>query len=122
MAGCIEGSADASRTEPVPSGSSNAQAMRAVRAGSTSIIYLAVIMLGIGSWLFTPKLISLPMGLVATQQKVVVVRGTLVIVSGTGMFLSRIVIGALRDATGTFVPGFLIFAVGAWFLFLAGII
>lgn len=90
--------------------------------GSTALIYLAVIMLGIGSWSFTPKLLSLPMELVVTQQKVAVVWGTLVTVSGTGMFLSPIVIGALRDATGTFVPGFLIFAVGAWFLFLAGII
>ena len=90
--------------------------------GSASLIYLAVIILGIGSWSFTPKLLSLPMELVVTQQKVAVVWGTMVTVSGTGMFLSPIVIGALRDATGTFVPGFLIFAVGAWFLFVAGII
>jgi len=53
------------------------------------------------------------MELVVTQQKVAVVWGTLVTVSGTGMFLSPIVIRALREATGTFVPGFLIFAVGA---------
>ena len=90
--------------------------------GSTALIYLAVIMLGIGSWSFTPKLLSLPMELVVTQQKVAVVWGTLATVSGIGMFMSPIVIGALRDATGTFVPGFTIFAVGAWFLFLAGII
>ena len=88
--------------------------------GNTALIYLAVIMLGIGSWSFTPKLLSLPMELVVTQQKVAIVWGTLVTVSGTGMFMSPIVIGAIRDATGTFVPGFAVFAVGAWFLFFAG--
>jgi cyanate permease len=62
------------------------------------------------------------MEIVVTQQKVAVVWGTLVTVSGLGMFLSPLIIGAIRDATGTFVPGFIIFAVGAWFLFVAGIL
>jgi cyanate permease len=90
--------------------------------GNIAFIYLAVILLGVGSWSFTPKLLSLPMELVVTQQKVAVVWGTFVTVSGTCMFLSPIVIGALRDVTGSFVPGFAIFGVGAWFLFLAGIL
>jgi len=32
------------------------------------------------------------------------------------------VVGAIRDGTGTFVPGFIIFAVGAWFLMIAGLL
>ena len=38
------------------------------------------------------------------------------------MFISPIVVGAIRDTAGTFVPGFTIFAVGAWFLLIAGIL
>ncbi|MCH7597366.1 MAG: FG-GAP repeat protein [Planctomycetes bacterium] len=32
------------------------------------------------------------------------------------------VVGAMRDASGSFVPGFMIFAVGAWFLIIAGVL
>jgi len=57
-----------------------------------------------------------------TPEKVAVVWGTFVTVSGFGMFVSPIAVGALRDASGSFVPGFMIFAVGAWFLLFAGML
>ena len=86
-------------------------------------IYVSVIFLGIGSWSYAPTLLSLPMGLPGmTPQKVAVVWGTFVTVSGLGMFVSPIVVGAIRDVSGSFVPGFMIFAVGAWFMVIAGVI
>ena len=90
---------------------------------STLGIYASIVLLGIGSWSYAPTLLSLPMGIPGmTPSKVAVVWGTFVTVSGAGMFVSPIVVGAIRDASGSFVPGFIIFAVGAWFLMIAGII
>jgi len=90
---------------------------------STFGIYVSIILLGIGSWSYAPTLLSLPIELPdMTPEKVAVVWGTFVTVSGLGMFVSPIVVGAIRDGTGTFVPGFIIWAVGAWALFIAGFI
>ena len=90
---------------------------------STFGIYVSVVLLGIGSWSYAPTLLSLPMDLPGiTPEKVAVVWGTFVTVSGFGMFVSPIAVGAIRDASGSFVPGFMIFAVGAWFLLLAGML
>lgn len=86
-------------------------------------IYASIVLLGVGSWSYAPTLLSLPMELPdMNPEKVAVVWGTFVTVSGFGMFLSPVVVGAIRDGTGTFVPGFVIFAAGAWFLLIAGLI
>ena len=90
---------------------------------STVGIYASVVILGAGSWSYAPTLLSIPMDLPGiTPEKVAVVWGTFVTASGIGMFLSPIVVGAIRDATGTFVPGFTIFAIGAWSLMIVGIL
>ena len=90
---------------------------------NTAGIYVSIVLLGIGSWSYAPTLLSLPMELPdITPEKVAVVWGTFVTVAGVGMFISPVVVGAMRDAFGTFVPGFTIFAVGAWFLLIAGIL
>ena len=86
-------------------------------------IYVAVIMLGIGSWAFTPTLVTIPMELPGmTPHRLAVVWGALVTFSGIGMAISPIVVGGLKDLTGSFVPGLLIFAVLAWWLLLSGIL
>ena len=88
---------------------------------STFGIYVSIVLLGIGSWSYAPTLLSLPIELPdMTPEKVAVVWGTFVTASGLGMFVSPIMVGAIRDGTGTFVPGFIIWAVGAWALFVAG--
>jgi NNP family nitrate/nitrite transporter-like MFS transporter len=85
-------------------------------------IYISVALLGIGSWSYAPTLLSLPMDLPdMTPERVAVVWGTFVTVSGAGMFVSPLVVGAIWDVSGSFVPGFMIFAVGAWFLVIAGL-
>ena len=86
-------------------------------------IYLAVIVLGIGSWFYVPLLLSLPMELRGmTPEKVAIVWGTFVTVGGIGMFFSPILVGFLRDVSGAFVPGFLLCAVAGWSLLAAGIL
>ncbi|MBC8263957.1 MAG: MFS transporter [Anaerolineales bacterium] len=90
---------------------------------NTAIIYVSVIMLGIGTWIYQPMFLTLPMQLPwMTPKKIAVVWGASLTIAGLGMFISPIVVGASRDILGTFVPGFLIWAVGAWALLVAGIL
>ena len=85
-------------------------------------IYLSVLLLGIGSWLYQPMLMSMPMRLPGyTPEKVAIVWGSFMSFSGFGMFLAPLLVGGLRDISGSFLPGFIICAVAAWSLPLAGV-
>ncbi|MCI0845583.1 MAG: MFS transporter [Chloroflexi bacterium] len=89
---------------------------------STPVIYASVILIGVGSWLYVPTLLSWTMQLAGmVPGNVAIVWGALITVSGIGMFLSPILVGFLRDASGTFTLGFLICSAAAWSLLLAGI-
>ena len=91
--------------------------------GSTPAIYASVILVGIGSWLYVPTLLSWTMQLAGmVPENVAIVWGTLITVSGIGMFLSPILVGLLRDTSGTFTLGFFICSATAWSLLLAGIL
>ena len=84
-------------------------------------IYVSVIVVGIGSWLYVPLLLSLPMELPGmTPEKVAIVWGFMITSGGIGMFLSPLLVGGLRDISGSFLPGFIICAVAAWSIFVAG--
>ena len=88
----------------------------------TSAIYLSVLLLGIGTWIYQPILLTLPMQLPwMTPRKITVVWGASLTIAGFGMFISPIVVGASRDLLGTFIPGFTIWAVLAWALLGTGI-
>lgn len=87
------------------------------------LIYLAVTLLGIGSWLYVPTLLTLPMQLPGmTPERVAVVWGSFMTFSGLAMFVSPIFVGALNDGTGSFMLGFGICAVPAAALLLAGLL
>ncbi|PKB71240.1 MAG: hypothetical protein BZY87_06380 [SAR202 cluster bacterium Io17-Chloro-G6] len=89
----------------------------------TSGIYLAVVILGIGSWLYVPTLLTLPMQMAgATPEKVAIVFGSFLTFSGFAMFVSPILVGGLRDLSGSFIPGLAVCAGASWALFLAGIL
>ncbi len=91
--------------------------------GSTPGIYASVILVGIGSWLYVPTLLSWTMQLAGmVPGNVAIVWGTLIAVSGIGMFISPVLVGFLRDASGTFTLGFLICSAAAWSLLVAGIL
>ena len=89
--------------------------------GDTAITYLAVMVLGLGTWMCIPTIMTLPLDLPGmTPQRAGLWWGWLTTISGTGIFVAPLVVGAMKDFTGEFVPGFLIFSVLAWFLFVAG--
>ena len=49
----------------------------------------------------------------ATPEQVAVVWGSIMTFAGLGMFLWPILVGLLRDLTGSFFPGFLFCAIGS---------
>ncbi len=86
-------------------------------------IYGAVVLVGIGSWFYVPTLLSRSMELVGmVPRDVTIVWGSLITFFGIGMFIAPILVGVLQDATGTFMPGFLICSGAAWTLLLAAIL
>ena len=92
-------------------------------AGTVTVIYLSLGLVGLGSWLYVPTLLSMSMQIVGrVPGRVAVVWGSLITFSGMGMFLSPIAVGFLRDVLGSFYPGFLLCSLGAWALLLAGIL
>ena len=86
-------------------------------------IQLCVMLLGIGTWIYQPILLTLPMQLPwMTPRKITVVWGASLTIAGFGMFIAPIVVGASRDLLGSFVPGFAIWAALAWTLVLTGVL
>ena len=72
-------------------------------------IYAAAGILGFGSWFYVPILLTLPLRLPGiTPQGLAVIYGSLMTFSGFAMFVAPILVGAVLDATGSFLPGFLI--------------
>ena len=90
---------------------------------STPAIYASVILVGIGSWLYVPTLLSWTMQLAGmVPGNVAIVWGTMITASGIGMFISPVAVGFLRDASDTFTLGFFICSAAAWSLLLAGVL
>ena len=86
-------------------------------------IYLSVVALGIGSWLYVPTLLTIPIRLPgATPERVAVIWGSFMTFSGIGMFIAPIMVGAIRDAAGSYLTGFLICAAASWALLISGIL
>ena len=87
----------------------------------TTLTYVAVMVLGLGSWLCIPTIMSLPMEMPGmTPERIAIYWGWLATISGTGTFVAPLAVGAMKDFTGHFEPGFLIFSVLAWFMVAAG--
>jgi cyanate permease len=90
--------------------------------GNPAGIYLALVMVGIGSWMYVPTLLSRTMELTGRDpERVAVVWGLLITFAGLGMFVAPILVGTLRDLTGGYLPGFLISSVAALGLLIAGL-
>ena len=90
--------------------------------GSPAGIYLALVLVGIGSWLYVPTLLSRAMELAGRDpERVAVVWGSLITFSGLGMFIAPIMVGTLRDLTGAYLPGFLISSLAGLTLLIAGV-
>lgn len=80
-------------------------------------IAVAIVLLGVGTWVYQPAFHTVPMQLPwMTSEKVAVVWGASMTIAGVGQFIAPIVVGASRDLFGSFVPGFAIWALLAWSL------
>lgn len=85
-------------------------------------IYIAVVVLGIGSWFYVPALLTIPMRLSgATPERVAAVWGSYMTFSGLGMFIFPILVGWLYDNFNSYYPGFIICAVASWSLLICGV-
>ncbi len=92
-------------------------------SGNIVVIYISLGLVGLGSWLYVPTLLSMSMQIVGrVPGRVAIVWGSLITFSGMGMFISPILVGFLRDSFGSFYPGFILCSLGAWALLLAGIL
>ncbi|WP_420642549.1 CynX/NimT family MFS transporter [Candidatus Leptofilum sp.] len=88
-----------------------------------TFIAASVIIFGVGTWIYQPILLTLPMQLSwMTPKKIAVVWGASLTIAGFGMFISPIVVGASQDLLGTYVPGFIIWAVLGWALVGTGLL
>ena len=84
-------------------------------------IYIAVVVLGVGSWFYVPALLTIPMRLSgATPERVAAVWGSYMTFSGLGMFIFPILVGWLYDNFNSYYPGFVICAVASWSLLICG--
>ena len=88
---------------------------------NSTITYASLLVLGFGSWMYFPMLFILPMELEGmTPQKVGIAWGWFISVSGVSQFVAPLTIGAMRDTLDSFIPGFILFSVLAWSLFVVG--
>ena len=86
------------------------------------IIYSALIFVGIGSWLYVPTLLSQTMELAnMAPEKVSVIWGSLITFSGLSMFIAPVLVGIIRDVSGSFISGFIICSIASSTLLLSGI-
>ncbi len=86
-------------------------------------IHVATVALGIGSWFYVPTLLTLPLRLSGiTPESLGVIYGSIMTFSGFAMFASPVLVGGLRDATGSFLPGFAICAAMGWTVLISGLL
>lgn len=84
-------------------------------------IAVAVMVLGVGTWIYQPAFHTIPMELPwMTADRVAVVWGASMTIAGIGQFVAPIVVGASRDLFDSFVPGFILWSVLAWSLVVVG--
>ena len=90
-------------------------------AGSDAI-YPALLLLGFGAWFYLPMLFTIPMeGSDAVPERVSLVLATIGTLGGFLSFVAPLAVGILTDVLGSYIPGFMIFAVLSWSLVVAGV-
>ena len=91
--------------------------------GHPGVTYAGLTLLGVGSWLYVPTLLSLSMDLVdRNPARIAVVWGALITFSGFSMFASPIIVGFLYDFFETYLTGFILASVAAWTLLISGLL
>lgn len=91
-------------------------------AGSGAI-YPALLLLGFGAWFYLPMLHTIPMEVPdAVPERVSLVLATIGALGGVLSFVAPLAVGILTDVLGSYIPGFMIFAVLSWSLVVAGVL
>lgn len=89
--------------------------------GGSVSVYPALVLLGIGSWAYLPVLFTIPMELPHTgPERVAPTFAAIGTISGAITFLGPLIVGAVADASGSYLPGFSLLAVLAGSLAVAG--
>ncbi len=84
------------------------------------ILYPAVVVLGICLWIYIPPTISLTMELPGmTPSLAGVIIATAFAMGNAAAFLSPLVVGWTADVTGSYIPGFLLWALLSWSLLIS---
>jgi cyanate permease len=87
----------------------------------SAAVYLAVVALGFATWFYVPVLVTIPMELYpADSSRVAIIFASIMMLGGIVNFIAPLVVGAVADLTGSFVPGLALFAVLAWGLGVVG--
>ena len=84
-------------------------------------VYFFIVALEFACWFYLPALVTIPMELFPKDpRRVSIVFATLMTVGGIVSFIAPLTVGAVKDFTGSFLPGLTIFAILAWSLGIAG--
>lgn len=87
------------------------------------VILASAFVLGICLFLASSPLLTLAMELPGmTPQKISLLMGTMFSFAYVVSSLSPMLVGFLRDTTGSFVPGFAVWAVGSWVVLVGGLL
>ena len=85
------------------------------------LLSISAVVFGIGLFLWVAPLTTLAMEIPGiTPNKLAILNGVFFSVGYLLAFLAPLIAGALRDATGSFIPGFVIFALFSFSLLLGG--
>ena len=86
------------------------------------LIWISLTIVGIGSWLYLPTLLSETMrAALFIKKDVAIVWGALLTFTGAGMFISPVLVGYVHDISGSFVTGLIICSIPASLLLIAGL-
>lgn len=89
--------------------------------GNLAVIYVSTVVVGFASWFYGPVLFTLPMELPeASGTNVAMSWAVVAAVASVFAFVAPMVVGALADATGSYWPGFSLWAAFSVCMALAG--
>jgi len=92
-----------------------------VAAPAPELRAVCAVLLGISFFLYAAPLFTIPMELEGTSaSEVAVIQGTVYSMAYLASFTAPVLVGWLRDCTGSYLPGLLLFAVTSGSLALAG--
>lgn len=89
----------------------------------TPLVYPSLLLLGAGSWLYVPFLLTIPMELPGNDPaQAAMMTGVIFAVGGLVGFATPLIVGIVADATGTYLPGFVTCSVLSLGLLLGGLL